>query len=105
MEAHCKGGQSPPRAVMPRKKNIKINTLGWAAHVICMDNNRTVKKVFNTKLIGIRKIGRPKLRWEDDVIQDIKTLGVKTWRNFAMEKESWQKLLRKAGSHIQLSSQ
>jgi hypothetical protein len=42
-----------------------------------MDNNRIVKKVFNTKPIRIRKIGRPKLRWEDDVIQDIKILGVK----------------------------
>jgi hypothetical protein len=43
-------------------KYIKINILGWAGHVIRMDNNRTVKKVFNTKPIGIRKIGRPKLR-------------------------------------------
>jgi hypothetical protein len=31
-----------------------------------MDNNRTVKKVFNTKAIGIRKTGRSKLRWEDE---------------------------------------
>jgi hypothetical protein len=69
-----------------------------------MDNNRTVKKVFNTKAIGIRKIRRPKLRWEDDVSQDIKTVGVKIWRNIAMEKESWQKLLRKARAHIGLSS-
>jgi hypothetical protein len=30
------------------------------------------KKVFNTKPIAIRKIRRLKLRWEDDVIQDIK---------------------------------
>jgi hypothetical protein len=86
-------------------KYIKINRLGWAGHVIRMDNNRTVKKVFNTKPIRIRKIGRPKLRWEDDVIQDIKTLGVKNWRNIAMEKESWQKLLRKARAHVGLSSQ
>jgi hypothetical protein len=70
-----------------------------------MDNNRTVKKAFNTKHIGIRKFGRPKLRWEDDVIEDIKTLGVKNWRNVAMEKESWQKLLRKARAHVELSSQ
>jgi hypothetical protein len=56
---------------------IKINRLGWTVHVIRVDNNRTVKKVFNTKPIGIRKIGRPKLRWENNVIQDIKTLGVK----------------------------
>jgi hypothetical protein len=26
-------------------KYIKINRLGWAGHVIRMDNNRTVKKV------------------------------------------------------------
>jgi hypothetical protein len=70
-----------------------------------MDNNRTVKKVFNTKPIGIRKIGRSKLRWEDDVIQDIKTLGVKNWRNVAVEKESSQKHLRKARAHAGLLSQ
>jgi hypothetical protein len=53
-------------------KYIKINRVGWAGHVIRMDNRR-VKKAFNTKPKGIRKIGRPKLRWEDDVIQDVKT--------------------------------
>jgi hypothetical protein len=59
-------------------KYIKVNILGWAGHVIRVINNRTVKKVFNTKQIGIRRTGRPKLRWEDDVIQDVKTLGVRT---------------------------
>jgi hypothetical protein len=68
-------------------KYIKINRLGWVGHVIRMDNNRAVKKVFNAKLTGIRKTGSPKLRWEDDVIQDVKTLGVKNWRNLAMEKD------------------
>jgi hypothetical protein len=86
-------------------KYIKINRLGWAEHVILVDNNRTVKKVFNTRPIGISKIGRHKLRWEDDVIQDVKTVVVKNWRNVAMEKESWQKLLRNARAHIGLPSQ
>jgi hypothetical protein len=84
---------------------IRINRFGWAGHVIRIYNNRTVKKVFNTKPIGIRKIRKPKLRWEDDVIRDINTLGVKNWRNVAMEKESWQKLLRMARAHVGLSSQ
>jgi hypothetical protein len=53
-------------------KYIEINSLCWTGHVIHMDNNRTVK-VFNTKPIGIRKIGMLKLSWEDDVTQDIKT--------------------------------
>jgi hypothetical protein len=70
-----------------------------------MDNNRKVKKAFNTKPIEIRKTGRPKLRWEDDVIYDIKTLGLKNLRNLELKKESWQKLLRKARAHLELSNQ
>jgi len=50
--------------------------VGWAGHVISADNKRAVKKVFNTKAIGIKKTGNSKLRWEDDVIQDMKTLEV-----------------------------
>jgi hypothetical protein len=49
-------------------KYIKIKRLGWAGHIICTDNNRTVKKVFNTKPIGIRKTGWHKLRLEDSKI-------------------------------------
>jgi hypothetical protein len=41
----------------------------------------------------------------DGKIQDIKALGVRNWRNVAMEKESWQKLLRKAKVHVGLLSQ
>jgi hypothetical protein len=63
-----------------------------------MDNNRTVKKVFNTKLTGIRKTGRPKLRCAP-------RLGVKNWINLAMGKQSWQRLLRKARARVGLSSQ
>jgi hypothetical protein len=34
-----------------------------------MDNERTVKIIFNTKPDGVRRVGRPKLRWEDGVDQ------------------------------------
>jgi hypothetical protein len=72
-----------------------------------MENNRTVK-VFDTRPKGTRKTGRPKLRWEDGVIgviQDIWVLGVKNWRNVAMDREDWRKLLKKARAHTGLSSQ
>jgi hypothetical protein len=39
-----------------------------------MGNNRTVKKVFDTKPEATKNICRPKLRWEDCVIQDIKAM-------------------------------
>jgi hypothetical protein len=37
-----------------------------------MENSRAVKKVFDTRPDGTRKVGGPKLRWEDSVIQDIR---------------------------------
>jgi hypothetical protein len=61
--------------------------------------------VFDTRPEGTRKIGRPKLRWKDGVIQDIRVLGVKNWRNVAMDREDWWKLLKKARGHTGLSSQ
>jgi hypothetical protein len=58
-------------------KYVKINRLSWAGHIILMENSRIVKKVFSIRPEGTRKIGRPKLRWENGVIQDISALGVK----------------------------
>jgi len=34
-----------------------------------MNSDRTIRKLFNTKPDGVRKVGRPKLRWEDSVDQ------------------------------------
>jgi hypothetical protein len=62
-----------------------------------MNNDRTNKKIFNTKLYGVRSIGRPKLRWEDGVNQYIRILGVKNWKKVALNRDEWAKLLKKAG--------
>jgi hypothetical protein len=40
-----------------------------------MNNDRTVKKMFNTKPDGARIVGRLKLQWEDGVDQDMRILG------------------------------
>jgi hypothetical protein len=45
---------------------------------------------------GRRQRGRPKLRWEDGAMDDAKKLGERNWRNAARNRDSWQKLLRKA---------
>ena len=70
-----------------------------------MNNDRTLKKVFNTKPDGARRVGRPKLRWEDGVDQDMRILGVKNWKKFALNRDEWAKLLKKARAHQRLSRQ
>jgi hypothetical protein len=69
-----------------------------------MNDNRTLKKIFNTKPDGARSVGGPKLRWEDGGVQDVRILGVKNWRKVALNRDEWAKLLKKARAHQGLSS-
>jgi hypothetical protein len=84
---------------------IQINRLSWAGPIILMQNIRTVKKVFDTRHEGTKNIGRPKLRWEDGVIQDIRAPGAKNLGIVAMNREDWLKLPKKATIHTGLSNQ
>jgi hypothetical protein len=59
---------------------------------------------FNSKPCGPRKIGRPKLRWEDGVLQDIGALGIRNWRDMVMRGEEWQILMWWAKARPELSS-
>jgi len=52
---------------------IKVNRLARTGHLVCMNNDKTIKKIFNTKPDGARSVGRPKLRWEDGVDQDLRS--------------------------------
>jgi hypothetical protein len=84
---------------------IKVKRLAWAGHLVCTNNDKTLKKIFNTKPDGARNAGRPKLRWEDDVDQDMRILGVKNWKKVALNRDEWAQLLKKARVHQGLSSQ
>jgi hypothetical protein len=57
--------------------DINVRRLEWLGHVIRMEDTSLPKMVFNAKLEGIRGVGRPRLRWLDDVEADINALGVK----------------------------
>ena len=50
---------------------IKIRRLEWLGHVIRMNETRSVKKIFEGKLEGRRGRGRPRLRWINDVEDDL----------------------------------
>ena len=61
----------------------------WLGHVVRMNETRCVKKIFEGKLEGRRCRGQPRLRWINDVEDDLRKLGVKRWRTKALEREEW----------------
>jgi hypothetical protein len=40
-----------------------------------------------------RPIRRPKTRWKDDVLEDIKNMNVRSWKKVAQNSDSWKKVV------------
>jgi hypothetical protein len=51
-----------------------------------------------------RPRGRPTLRWEDGVVEDVARLGRRNWKVIALNRERWRKLLKEAEVHPGLQS-
>ena len=79
---------------------IKIRRLEWLGHFIRMNEIRSVKKIFEGKLEGRRGRGRHRLRWIDDVEDDLRKLGVKRWRAKALDREEWASIIREAKAKL-----
>jgi hypothetical protein len=67
---------------------IKVNRLRWAGHVIQLEEQSPATRVLVAVVEGKRQRGRPKLRWEDGVMDDARKLGEKNWRNVARLAEA-----------------
>jgi hypothetical protein len=64
------------------------------------DNN--VQKIKRWKTMNKRPIGRPKTRWEDEVVEDIKSMNISKWKKVAQNRDSWKKVVEKAGTLYRL---
>ena len=78
---------------------IKVNRLRWLGHVQRMDENRIPKKLLWTKPEGKRNAGRPKARWMDSAIANLKSLGVRSLETLAADRSGWRSMLEKAKTH------
>ena len=68
---------------------IKKQRLNWLGHVERMAEDNNVQKIKKWKPMSKRPIGRPKTRWEDEVLEDIKSLNVCNWKKVAQNRDSF----------------
>jgi hypothetical protein len=79
---------------------VKIQRLEWLGHAVRMNETRSVKKIFEGKLEGRRGRGRLRLRWINDVEDDLRKLCMKRWRTKALEREEWASIIKEAKAKL-----
>ena len=75
---------------------IKKQRLNWLGQVERMTEDNNVKKIKRWKPMSKRPTGRPKLRWEDDVLEDMKSMNVRNWKNVTQNRNRWKKVVEQA---------
>jgi hypothetical protein len=59
---------------------IKAQRIKWLEHIQRMDQARPTWKLLDWKPMGTRPVGRPRERWQEDVMEDLQKLKVKYGR-------------------------
>jgi len=67
----------------------------WAGHVASMDEERGLYRVLMGKPEGRRSLGKPRLRWVDNIRTDLQEVvcGYMDWIGLAQDRDRWRTLL------------
>jgi hypothetical protein len=83
---------------------VKAQRIIWLGHIERMPDDRTVKKITNWKPVAPRHIGRPELRWKEDVRNDLKVMKGQNWKKLAQSRNKWKGIIEEAKTHVELQS-
>jgi len=78
---------------------IKAQIIKWLGHIQRRDQARPTMKLLDWKHTGTRPVGKPRQRWQEDVMKDPKNLKVKNWKEAAKDRRTWRDLAEKAKTH------
>jgi hypothetical protein len=67
-----------------------------------MEDTRMPKRVMKEKVYTRRKRGRPKVRWLDDVQEDVREMGIEGRRRKAQDRDQWRRRAQEAKAHVGL---
>jgi hypothetical protein len=78
---------------------INAQRIKWLGHIQRMDQARSTRKLLDWKPMGTTPTGRPRQRWQEDVMEDLKKLKVTNWKETAKDRGTWRDLNEKAKTH------
>jgi len=61
-----------------------------------MAEYNNMQNIKRWKPMSKRPIGRPKTRWEDDVLEGVKSMNLGNWKKVEQNRDSWKKVVEQA---------
>jgi hypothetical protein len=80
-------------------KWIKGQRISWLGHLQRMEEDRMPKKIFTQELEMMRRRGRLRKGWREEVERDLQVLGVRRWRELVIDRDKWRGIVRQAKTH------
>jgi hypothetical protein len=74
---------------------VKPQRLSWFGHIQKMPEAKTTNKIFKWNPLTTRPRGRPKCRWEDNIIQDLGQMKIKNWLTCVQDRAKWKDAVEK----------
>jgi hypothetical protein len=64
-----------------------------------MENTRTTRKITEWTPYKTGPAGRPRLRWMNQVEEDLKRMKIIVWREKVADREEWNRIVEQTKTH------
>jgi hypothetical protein len=70
--------------------------ISWIGHIERMGDSRMPRRVMRENIYTRRKRGRAKIRWLDDIQENLREMGIEGWRRKAQDRDQWRRIAQEA---------
>jgi hypothetical protein len=67
-----------------------------------MPEEREIRKIYKLNLIASRPVRRPRVRWMDNVMEEIQGMNIVKWKRCAQDRNRWKSIVEHTKTHIEL---